>query len=116
VSAGDMKDAPRALFQIYYTAFFTGMGISFITFYGVNLLFPIKGAGEFDPYDDWATFTQKEAAKLGIVPNENAEELTINRFGRSGYQKNEGPAQKEIDLEADGVEVVPPAPIDAERK
>jgi hypothetical protein len=35
--------------------------------------------------NNWSTFTLKEATKLGIVANENAEELTINRFGKSGY-------------------------------
>jgi NCS1 family nucleobase:cation symporter-1 len=103
VSAGGMTNAPRALFQLYYTAFFTGMAISFTSFYTVNLLFPIAGRGEFDTYDDWATFTLEEAAKLGITPSENAEEFANNRFGRSGYRGDKSPGQKEMEAEADAV-------------
>lgn len=99
VSVGEMEDAPDALFQLYYTAFFIGLGISFTTFYAVNLLFPIMGAGEYDIYDDWSTFTPKEAEKLGIVPHENAEELARIRFGSSGYQ-HPGSRPKEKGMEA----------------
>lgn len=105
VSVGEMEDAPDALFQLYYTAFFTGLGISFVTFYAVNLLFPVKGAGEFDIYDNWATFTPKEAERLGIVPHENAEELPHIPFGSSGY-KRRGPktTDKALDVKATAVE------------
>ena len=104
VSAGGMMDAPKALFQLYYTAFFTGMAISFTLFYAVNFFFPIKGAGEYDPYDDWATFTPQEAAKLGVVPHENAEELAHHSFGASGYRRRPDPITvKEMDVEADNV-------------
>jgi hypothetical protein len=37
-------------------------------------------------YDEWATSTPKEAARLGIIPNDNAEELVNTRFGASGYK------------------------------
>lgn len=84
-SAGKLQ-GPDAVFQLYYTAFFTGMSISFATFYVVNLIFPVKGVREQDPYDSWATFTPQEAQKLGIVPNENAEEFTKVGFGASGYR------------------------------
>lgn len=103
VSAGGMTNAPRALLRLYYTAFFTGMAISFTSFYAVNLVFPITGAGEFDPYDDWATFTPEEAVKLGIRPSESAEQFATNRFGRSGYRADASPAHKETDMEADTV-------------
>ncbi|KAG9254168.1 permease [Emericellopsis atlantica] len=105
-SAGKMTGAPDALFQIYYTAFFTGMAISFILYYSLVLVFPVPGAGAFDLYDDWATFTPKEASALGVVPNENAEEFQDVKFGQSGYAKRGEPTyvtQKETwrDLEAD---------------
>jgi NCS1 family nucleobase:cation symporter-1 len=93
-----MANAPRALFQPYYTAFFTGMAISFTSFCVVNVLFPIVGSGDFDSYDDWATFTPEEAIKLGIIPSENAEEFALNRFGRSGYKHDASLAQKEMDM------------------
>lgn len=86
VSAGGMSKAPAALFQLYYTAFFTGFSISFTTFYAVTYLFPVKDPGSFDAYDEWATFTPKEAARLGVIPNDNAEELVNTRFGASGYE------------------------------
>lgn len=112
VSAGGMTAAPRTLFQLYYTAFFTGMAISFASFYVVNLLFPIAGAGEFDPYDDWATFTPKEAMKLGIMPSEHAEDFTDNRFGRSGYQAKTPLKGKEADVDAEAVYSMSPEKTD----
>jgi nucleobase:cation symporter-1, NCS1 family len=108
VSAGQMTDAPDALYQLYYTAFFTGMGISFVAFYAINLVFPIEGACGFDAYDDWATFTVKEAEKLGIAPHENAEEFTHIAFGASGYKRRDRAAvqtQKEQELETEAVDL-----------
>jgi NCS1 family nucleobase:cation symporter-1 len=90
VSAGGMSAAPAALFQLYYTAFFTGFSISFTTFYAVTYFFPVTDPGSFDAYDEWATFTPKEAARLGVIPNDNAEELVNTRFGASGYER-QGP-------------------------
>lgn len=101
VSAGEMTDAPDALFQLYYTAFFSGMAISFVSFTGVNWLFPIEGAGEFNTYDDWATFSPQEAAKLGIVPHDEAEEFQDVKFGASGYSKRNPVALKEKDIEGE---------------
>jgi NCS1 family nucleobase:cation symporter-1 len=100
VSAGAIKGAPDALFQLYYTAFFTGFSISFTTFYAVNYFFPIMGVGGFDEYDDWATFSPKEAARLGMIPNDRAEELVNTQFGASGYERH-APNAKEHDLEAE---------------
>ncbi|CAH0023613.1 unnamed protein product [Clonostachys rhizophaga] len=100
VTVGGMTSAPDALFQLYYTAFFTGLSISFTLFYAVNLMFPVKGAGEFDPYDDWATFTLGEAAKLNIIPNDNAEELPHIRLGASGYDPNSQQSRQELGLKS----------------
>ncbi|KAF2033120.1 hypothetical protein EK21DRAFT_86555 [Setomelanomma holmii] len=107
VSAGGKTDALDALFQLYYTAFFTGFSISFATFYVVNLISPIKGAGDFDEYDDWATFSPKEAAKLGIVPNDNAEGLASTRLGASGYKRRAPRSDKE-----QGLDVEMPIPVE----
>ena len=101
VSAGGMTDAPDALFQLYYTAFFTGFSISFTSFYVVNYYFPIERAGEFDEYDGWATFSPKEAARIGVIPNDNAEELADTRFGASGYERRAQRSQKEQELESE---------------
>jgi NCS1 family nucleobase:cation symporter-1 len=113
VSAGGITNAPRALFQLYYTAFFAGMAISFSSFYAVNVLFPIAGSGEFDPYDDWATFTSEEAIKLGIAPSENAEEFAVNRFGRSGYRHDVSPVRNEMDMKASDAYVSTPGKIES---
>lgn len=93
--------APDAVFELYYTAFFTGLAISFTTFYAVNYFFPVERAGEFDEYDNWGTFSPEEAAKLGVVPNDNAEDLVSTSFGASGYQKRSPRAGKEQILEAE---------------
>lgn len=99
VSAGGIDDAPDALFQLYYTAFFSGMAISFVSFFALNWCFPIKGAGEFDPYDDWATFSPHEAEKLGILPHENAEDFRAIKFGASGYSKPRTTVMSDKNLE-----------------
>jgi nucleobase:cation symporter-1, NCS1 family len=112
VSAGGIQDAPDALFQIYYTAFFTGLGISFTTFYVVNILFPVQGTGEFDDFDNWATFSPAEAAKLGITPHPDAEDIVSNKFGSSGYKRRAPTSEKMGDLEGEPLEVVE-APIQA---
>jgi NCS1 family nucleobase:cation symporter-1 len=106
-----MTGAPDALFELYYTAFFTGFSISFSTFYAVNYFFPIKGAGEYDEYDEWATFTPKEAAKIGVIPNDNAEELVNTRFGSSGYERHGPKVLKAQELENDT-----PAPVELSEK
>lgn len=115
VTVGEMESAPDALFQIYYTAFFTGLGISFVLFYIVNVLFPITGAGEFDEYDDWATFTAKEAAKLRIIPHDDAEELPESSMGASGYRRHAPQTFKHGDLESE-VPVIEGTPAEPENK
>lgn len=102
-SVGDMTDAPDALFQIYYTAFFTGMAISFLSYFAMAQVFPVPGAGEYDRYDDWATFTPIEAERLGVVPSEDAEDFQESKFGQSGFAKRKGPnpvTDKERELES----------------
>lgn len=61
-------------------------------------------------YDEWATSTPKEAARLGIVPNDNAEELVNTRSGASGYKRQGLKVLKgqELDMEK--------APVDILRK
>ncbi|KAI0125872.1 uracil permease [Xylariales sp. AK1849] len=66
---GDM-DAPRALPELYYMAFFIGFFISATIFYVLNLLFPPDGLGDFDETDLYGTFTHREAEKVGVVPVE----------------------------------------------
>ncbi|OTA52155.1 NCS1 nucleoside transporter family protein-like protein [Hypoxylon sp. EC38] len=63
-------NAPRALFQLYFMAFFIGFFTSAIIFFVLNKLFPVPGMGEYDEVDVYGTFTTKEATKLGIIPVE----------------------------------------------
>lgn len=109
-TVGGYQDAPEALLQLYYTAFFVGLSISFTLFLVVNKLFPPPGPGEFDPYDDWATFTPKEAARLGVVSNENPDEFVHTGLGQSGYDRRRRQvvtADKEVQLEATEAVSVP---------
>jgi hypothetical protein len=86
--------------KLYYTAFFTAVSISFTTFYAVNYFFPIMGAGNSDGYDDRATFLPKEAARLGVVSSDRAEELVNTRFGASGYERHAtNTTEQELDAE-----------------
>ncbi|KAF4971310.1 hypothetical protein FSARC_1829 [Fusarium sarcochroum] len=114
-SVGEKDSAPDAVFQLYYTAFFIGFGISFVLFYTVNLVFPVKGVGEYDEYDDWATFTPKEAARLNIIPHENAEELAATRWGASGYQRHHAPIEGEKEKGLDEEKQIPAFAGDANK-
>ncbi|TLD11019.1 hypothetical protein PgNI_05440 [Pyricularia grisea] len=107
VTVSGKGEGPAALYQLYYMAFFVGLAISFVLFYVVNWFYPVKGAGEYDDYDDWATFTPYEAEKLGIVPHENASELVgSGRFGDSGYRRRPAPvSKKENDVEVAATKV-----------
>ncbi|KAH9436015.1 hypothetical protein MCOR02_004925 [Pyricularia oryzae] len=100
-------EGPAALYQLYYVAFFAGLAISFVLFYATNRLFPVEGAGEYDEYDDWATFTPREAEKLGVVPHEDASDFVgSGRFGDSGYRPRTAPATgKQKDLEVAATQV-----------
>ncbi|KAF3056241.1 Thiamine transporter THI72 [Daldinia childiae] len=60
-------NAPKALSELYFMAFFIGFFTSATIFFGLNKLFPVKGMGEYDEVDIYGTFTIKEAAKLGVV-------------------------------------------------
>jgi nucleobase:cation symporter-1, NCS1 family len=55
-------------------AFFVGFFISFVTFCAINFFFPPEKLGEFDEIDKYGTFTASEAARLGIVPTETAND------------------------------------------
>ncbi|KAI2629867.1 NCS1 nucleoside transporter family protein-like protein [Hypoxylon sp. NC1633] len=71
--------APRALYELYFMAFFIGFFISAIVFFLLNKFFPVIGMGEYDEVDVYGTFTAKEAAKLGVVPVELQTEAGESR-------------------------------------
>ncbi|KAK6069986.1 ncs1 nucleoside transporter family protein [Seiridium cupressi] len=67
VATAGSIDSPRAVYELYYMAFFIGFFISFTFFYIVNLVAPPKHLGEFDEIDSYGTFTIQEASRLGVV-------------------------------------------------
>ncbi|KAK8026743.1 NCS1 nucleoside transporter family protein-like protein [Apiospora marii] len=73
VTARGDTDAPDAVHELYFVAFFIGFFISFTLFYGVNQLFPLSHLGEADEVDHYGTFTAQEAARLGVLPVQDAE-------------------------------------------
>lgn len=60
-------------------------------FYTLNKLFPVIGMGEYDEVDTYGTFTQAEAAKLGIVPADQVLEAEDGSDGviRETIEKGE---------------------------
>jgi len=58
---------PKPSTDMFYLAFPLGLTISFTIYYGLNRIFPPQGAGEYDGIDYYGTFTNDEAAKLGIL-------------------------------------------------
>ncbi|KAH7400975.1 hypothetical protein DE146DRAFT_632014 [Phaeosphaeria sp. MPI-PUGE-AT-0046c] len=83
---------------VHFIAFFTGSSISFTTFYAVNIFIPIKSNSENGEYGEWATFALKDAVRIGVVLNENAQELVNTRFGAFDFEKH-APRKKEHELE-----------------
>lgn len=71
-------EVPQACMDLYYLAFPLGFVISFLVYWGLNLLSMPRGIREMDTVDFFGTFTEKEARKLGIEPfqeNEVTEEV-----------------------------------------
>jgi len=54
--------------RLFYLAFFIGFLFSGGVFYVLNCIFPPEGLGEIDEIDVYGTFTEKEAARVGVVP------------------------------------------------
>jgi len=61
-------DVPVACTNLYYLAFPLGFAVSFVTYYGLNLISPPEGLRVIDEMDDFGTFTTDEAQKLGVAP------------------------------------------------
>ncbi|KAI1107570.1 uracil permease [Jackrogersella minutella] len=80
VTVNQTTDAPRALFELYFMAFFIGFFISATIFLILNKLSPVAGMGEYDEVDVYGTFTAKEAAALGVIP----VELQTEAYNGSG--------------------------------
>ena len=67
---------PKECTEMFYLAFPLGLAISFTLYYGLNKAFPPVGLGEYDDIDYYGTFTNDEAAKLGVsLPEETDAEM-----------------------------------------
>ncbi|KAK7951233.1 uncharacterized protein PG986_006961 [Apiospora aurea] len=80
VTARGDTDAPDAVHELHFIAFFIGFFISFVLFYGVNKLSPLPHLGEIDEVDNYGTFTAQEAARLGVLPVQDAEETLSDKI------------------------------------
>lgn len=57
--------------RLYYLAYPLGFVISFIVHYILCRVWPPTGLGEVDGFDSFGTFSSEEAAKMGVVYNED---------------------------------------------
>ncbi|KAK7523438.1 uracil permease [Phyllosticta citriasiana] len=89
----ERTDAPRPLYKLYYMAFLVGFFVSLTLFYLLNKLFPYHGYGDYDETDVYATFTPKEAALMGVIPNEGHAEVI------DGIEESPPPTEKRRPLE-----------------
>ena len=73
---------PQGLVNLYYLAFIDGFIVSFMLYWGLNVMYPPPGAGAMDSYDEYGTFTEDEALGLGIVyiiGESNSQDYEIGR-------------------------------------
>ncbi len=54
--------------RVFYLAYIEGFAISFTVHYLLNRYFPVRGLGEIDEQDIFATFSVDEARASGVVP------------------------------------------------
>lgn len=75
---------PSGAIKVFQISFVIGYVISFLMHLLLSrVLFPPQGTGEVDTIDYYGTFTEKEALKLGIEPNDKSlieVEETISRM------------------------------------
>ncbi|OBR16336.1 NCS1 nucleoside transporter [Colletotrichum higginsianum IMI 349063] len=64
----DSVKVGAAWINLYYLAFPLGFAISFLLHLGLNTVWPPQDAGTVDEVDYYATFTNTEARKLGVLP------------------------------------------------
>ena len=55
---------PLAATRIYQMSFFTGFGVSSLIYYGLNVLFPVKGASRAWEEIDVSNFSEKSASQV----------------------------------------------------
>ena len=71
-----------------------GFFTSSIIFYTLNKIFPVAGMGEYDEADTYGTFTEKEAAKHGVIPADHILQGTEQYAAEDGSMEK-GPGVKE---------------------
>ncbi|KAJ9621383.1 hypothetical protein H2204_011944 [Knufia peltigerae] len=79
-SVNPSNSIPVGLTRTFYLGFIAGYIISFLTQWGLSVLFPPAGLGEVDQYDTFGTFTPEEAQKLGIQTSPEAEDSTLEHI------------------------------------
>ncbi|OAL36848.1 hypothetical protein AYO20_03904 [Fonsecaea nubica] len=85
---------PKACTEMFYLAFPLGLAISFTLYYGLNRAFPPQGLGEYDDVDYYATFTNDEAAKLGVSPLEETQ--GEEKAGQYGFPVNQKVVEADV--------------------
>ncbi|KAH0843880.1 putative permease C29B12.14c [Fonsecaea pedrosoi] len=85
---------PKACTEMFYLAFPLGLAISFTLYYGLNRMFPPQGLGEYDDVDYYATFTNDEAAKLGVSPLEETQ--GEEKAGQYGFPVNQKIVESDV--------------------
>ncbi|KIW78495.1 hypothetical protein Z517_08332 [Fonsecaea pedrosoi CBS 271.37] len=85
---------PKACTEMFYLAFPLGLAISFTLYYGLNRMFPPQGLGEYDDVDYYATFTNDEAAKLGVSPLEETQ--GEEKAGQYGFPVNQKVVEADV--------------------
>ena len=68
---------PEACTNLYYLAFPLGFAVSFLAHWAINTAFPPPGLREKDAVDYYGTFTDEEALKLGVSPNDTYEGVEV---------------------------------------
>ena len=66
---------PAGCQHLYYLAYPLGFAISFVVHYCICRLWPVKGVGEVDEYDVYASFSPEEAEKMGIRYADDSEDV-----------------------------------------
>ena len=70
---------PEACTNLYYLAFPMGFAVSFTVYFCLNKIWTPEGFGVKDDIDYYGTFTEKEAAKLGVAMMESFEGVVRDR-------------------------------------
>lgn len=80
---------PNLSESMLLTASGSGFFTTSIIFFTLNKLFPVAGMGEYDEVDTYGTLTSEEAAKLGVMSNEQSSFICGENTAGSATQVSE---------------------------